>query len=292
MFGDRANGRRLALGLIAVAVLLVVDVILVAVALRAHDVPPSAPGPTGTQQPLLPSGSPTSSGAPSPDATAAAEPTGTRLLSAISSTVAWRAEQGACGVPGSIELTTDGGQTWTPADLELEGPVLALEPNADGRRGIVVMADAACEPVVQRTFTGGVGWELAPDQRLGSYVDADGTVTLEGATVDAPCQQPQAVTASGGGVVLCDGVAQARSSSGRWVGVAQDVAAIGSAEGGVAVVLRNAEGCDGMAVGIIRAGALQSACTAIPADASVALSAGAPGDLWVWVGDALEIVEL
>jgi hypothetical protein len=92
--------------------------------------------------------------------------------------------------------------------------------------------------------------------------------------------------------VLCAGVAQARTTSGGWVPVAQEVTAIGPAEGGVAVALQAADECDGVTVGVIRAGALQSACTEIPAGAPVAVSEGAPGQLWAWVGDSLEIVQL
>ncbi|MBO1769495.1 hypothetical protein [Agrococcus sp. TF02-05] len=288
LFGDRANGRRLALGVIAIAVLLVVDVILIALALRAHDVFESTPLPTGSQRPLPAS----ESSSTEPQPTESGAPTVSRLLSAVSGTDAWRAESGACGQPGAVEMTTDAGETWTPSTLALAGPVLALERNADGSRGFVVVADAACEPTVQRTFSGGLGWELAPDQALGSYVTAQGVVMLDGTSIDAPCEDPQAVTASGGGVVLCAGVAQARTSSGGWVPVAQAVTAIGPAEGGVAVALRSAEGCEGMTVGLIRAGALQSACTAIPIDSPVAVSEGAAGQVWAWVGDALEIVAL
>lgn len=290
MFGDRANGRRLALGLVAIAVLLVVDVVLVVFALRAHNAPDSAPLPTASQQ-FLPA-SESLSTEPQPEPSEPVAQTGSRLLSAVSSTVAWRAEMGACGQPGSVELTIDAGETWAPSTLEPAGPVLALEPNVDGRRGLVVVADAACEPVVQRTFTGGSGWELAPDQALGSYVTPQGDVTLRGTSIDAPCDDPQAVTASGGGVVLCAGVAQALTSSGSWVPVAQEVTAIGPAEGGVAVALQSAEGCEGMAVGVIRAGALQSACTGIPIDAPVAVSAAATGQVWAWAGDSVEVVEL
>lgn len=289
LFGDRANGRRLAVGLIAIAILLVVDVVLVALALRAHDAPESPPVPTSSLHPLP---SESSSIEPQPEPSESAAPTGLRLLSAVSSTVAWRAEAGACGQQGSVELTTDGGRTWAPSTLDPAGPVLALEPNADGRRGLVVVADAGCEPIVQRTFTGGLGWELAPDQAVGSYVTPQGDVTLDGTSIDAPCEEPQAATASGGGVVLCAGVAQARTSSGGWVPVAQDVTAIGPADGGVAVALRSAEGCEGITVGVIRAGALQSVCTDIPTDVPIAVSEGGTDQVWAWVGDLLEVVEL
>lgn len=297
-FAERRNGRRLALGLIVIAVLLVVDVVLIAFALRANVVPPASVAPPS------PAGLPTPIDSQRPDPVAepsvaspvpSAEPTGSesdvaRLLSAVSDTVAWRAEVGRCGDPGTFEVTTDGGATWAAAGLDVQGPVLSLEPNADGTRGLAVVGDSDCEPVVHRTFTAAQGWEVAPEQRAGSYLTPESEVILAGVPVEAPCEDPSAVVGTGGGVVLCGDVAQARTGAGEWVAIADGVVAIGPASSGVAVALRGMEGCDGLAVGTISGGTATTTCTEISDEAVVQVSA-AGSFVWVWNREAVSLEE-
>ena len=215
----------------------------------------------------------------------------TRLLAAIDDSQAWRATIGACGQPGEFEVTDDGGRTWTRAGLDVAGPVLALEPSSDGRRGIAVVGDDHCAPVAHRTFTAAVGWEEHPEQRVGSYTAPDGQLVLAGAPAPAPCDAASAVTAAGGGVVLCADEALARNNASDWVPIAEGVVAIGAADQGVAVAVSGDASCDGLAVGLVVADALQVTCTAAPANAEVAVSA-VGGQVWVWADDTVEIENL
>ncbi|SFS00402.1 hypothetical protein SAMN04487783_0450 [Agrococcus baldri] len=283
---DSQGGRRLLFGLIAIAVLVVIDVVLVALAMRAHDTPPDAAAP-----PIVSSSAPTTQGA-TPSATAEEESSSrTRMIAAIDGSAAWRAVAGSCLEPGTFEITSDGGATWSPAGLALGATVLALEPRADGQRGLVVVADEQCGPVVHRTFTAGAGWEPSPVQEAGSYVTDQGQLVLAGVAIDAPCDAPSAAVATGDGVVLCADEALARTSGGDWVSVAQGVTAIGPADSGVALVLEGSTDCDGLAAGVVVAGAVQTVCSGASAGAEVAVSA-VGGQVWVWADETVEILSL
>ena len=288
--GDGFEGRRLLFGGLALLALLIVDVVLIVLATGAHVAPPAVTGtPAATAPADLPASTPSGSSSPTP--TEASPEEATRLIAAVDGTRAWRATVGTCDAPGMFELTSDGGATWAPAGLQVSGPVLALEPSADGRRGIAVVGDSQCAPVAHRTFTAAVGWEQHPEQRVGSYIAPDGQLVLTGAPTPAPCDPVSGVTAAGGGVVLCGTEALARNGAGDWVPIAQGVAAVGPADEGVAVALSGDASCDGLAVGVAVAGALQTACSGAAEDADLAVSA-AGGQVWVWAGDAVEIVRL
>ena len=289
--GDGFEGRRLLIGSIALLALLIADVVLIVLAMGAHVAPRSPTVPEASTAPAQP---PASAPAASPSQTAAeASPAvaATRLLAAIDGTRAWRATIGTCEEPGVFEVTSDGGQTWEQAGLGVAGPVLALEPTSDGRRGIAVVGDEQCVPVAHRTFTAAIGWEPHPEQRVGSYITVDGRLILEGVQTAAPCETPSAGTGAGGGVVLCGGEALARNGVGDWLPIAQGVAAIGPASEGVALALADGVDCDGLAVGVVVGGALQSTCAGAAIGADVAVSA--VGDqIWLWADEAVEILSV
>lgn len=283
---DQQHGRRLILGVVTILVLIVVDVALIALALRAHlpvndaagsSAPSLVTSPTPTPAPTEPA--PTSTIPPAP----AESGDRSMLLHAVSRSGAWRAIQGDCETPGAIEVTSDAGQSWTPAQLEIEGPVFALAPDPDGRAGTVVVGDGECQPVALRTFTSGADWEAAPDQAVGSYITEEGTL-LAGALVDPPCDAPAALVSTGGGVALCDETALARLDDGSWTSVAEGVVAIGPSTAGVAVAMTGPAECDGIAVGTISGGVPSITCSDIAADALVAVSV-VGSVVWVWSND-------
>ncbi|WP_206445676.1 hypothetical protein [Agrococcus sp. KRD186] len=271
LIGQGRNRRRLLLGVIAIAVLLVVDAVLIFWALGAHrqsgelGEAPQTPAPSESQ----PVGE---TSIPAPSGTAETASTSVRLLSAVSGSVAWRAVSGICGEPGSVEVTSDSGRTWTAAGLQVQGEVLSLEPNPDGRRGVAVVGNADCEPVAHRTFTAGVGWEESPDQGIGNCIAPDGQLVLQGQRADSPCDEPVALAGAGGGVVLCDDMAQARTGAGAWVAVAQNVTALGPSSAGVAIAMRS-EACEGLEIGVVTGGETRTTCSDVPADTVVAVSA-------------------
>ena len=284
--GDGHEGRRLLIGAVALLALLIVDVVLVALAMGAHVAPRSSDGPAASTHPAE-AASPSS---PSPTPTQASPAVTTRLIAAIDGSRAWRATIGSCEEPGVFELTSDGGVTWEEAGPEMTGPVLALEPSADGRRGVAVVGDDQCIPVAHRTFTAAVGWEQHPVQQVGSYIAADGQLVLEGARVAAPCEEPSAVVGTGGGVVLCDTRALAMAD-GSWVKVGEDVVAIGPAVGGVALAMVLPEQCDGITIGVVAAGQMRTVCVAVPRDADVAVSV--VGNVaWVWSSDTVQLITI
>ena len=285
--GDGHEGRRLLIGAVALLALLVIDIVLVALAMGAHVAPRSAVEPAASTAPAEASSPPSASPTPTPASPAVA----TRLIAAIDGTRAWRATIGTCEEPGAFEITSDGGATWAEAGLQVAGPVFALEPSADGRRGVAVVGDDRCTPVAHRTFTAAVGWEQHPVQQVGSYIAADGQLVLAGTPIPPPCDAAAAVTASGGGVVLCGDGALARNGAGDWVPIAEGVTAVGPADEGVAVAVAGDASCDGFAVGVVVAGALQATCSAAVSDAEVAVSA-VSGQVWVWAGDTVEVVRL
>lgn len=292
-FGEGASGRRLALGVGAIVLLLIVDAVLVFFALRAHDAPQGPPS-AAPAPPAAASDRPvpaTPSSEPELDEPSGASASASRLLAVAGGGVAWRASMGECGAPGVLEVTVDAGATWSAAGLQIDGPVFALQPNADGARGLAVVGDAQCDPVVHRTFTAAVGWEVSPEQLAGSYLGPAGDVVIAGVEVEAPCESAAAVTGSGGGVVLCGDVAHARTGDGAWVPVAERVIALGPVDRGAAVAMRDVDGCAGITVGIVSGGALLTSCTDIPADAEVAVAAE-EGAVWVWAGDAVTVINL
>lgn len=284
----RGDGRGFMVGSIAIVLLLVIDAVLIWFAAHAHEVPgepAAAHGPASTSSTPPPSATPT--------AASAAEPPGEaqRLLAAVSESIAWRATTGSCEQPGSIEITTDAGQTWQPAGLELRGEVLALGPAAGGETGVVVVTDERCNPVVMRTFTGGTFWEESPDQAVGSYLAPDGEFIADGRPAAAPCEQPTAFVTSGSEVALCGDVAKHRTAGGDWTDVAGGVIAIGPGTAGVAFAQVGAEGCAGTAIGIISDGQAQTQCSDIPATEAVAVSAF-DNVVWIWSADDVSTITI
>lgn len=291
---DRQGGRRLLFGLIAIVVLLVIDVVLIALALRAQDAPgtgDAAPSAAAT----APAAEPEATGDQTEPAPSASEPDliaaegDGRIVAAVDASTAWRGTRGSCAEPGTFELTTDGGATWAPAGLEVTGAVLSLQPSDDGRRGLVVLADEQCAPVTYRTFTAGLGWETSPVAEAASYVTEDGQLVLAGVPAEAPCDAPIAAVGTGGGAVLCDDEALARASSGDWTLLSRGVAAIGPADRGIALAIARTEECDGLTLGVAVEGALETVCSDISSTEPVAVSATA-GQLWVWTADTVEIL--
>ncbi|WP_386052425.1 hypothetical protein [Terrabacter terrigena] len=160
---------------------LVVDVALVAMALRSgRDAPATsqvAASLTTLTTPTTLTTSPDTS-APSPSVTTSTATTTTpsstavvtqgggtpggvpvaRLVSALDASTAWRASAGSCVAGGSrVEVTTDGGATWTrlPSPARAVARVQLLSE----RGAFVIGAGAECEPRQYATRDAGQSWQ-------------------------------------------------------------------------------------------------------------------------------------
>lgn len=190
----RDSSRRRAWIYIAVGLFLLVDIYLVATALtstRAQTVLPVTP-PRAT---LAPTASPTSTPSPAASATATVSPVpATRILSAVSSTVAWRAITGTCPDPlAEPEVSTDAGATWRTTDANTPTEVTALQ-SIDPSNGSVAQmlgfAQADCSAQVVRTFVGGDNYASADDELdTAWYVDPADRTEVHGpdGVQIAPC---------------------------------------------------------------------------------------------------------
>jgi hypothetical protein len=206
-----------------------------------------------------------SDGATTGGATEAGTPTGAatateadlvqerRLLAAADELTGWRATTGACGVPGALERTVDGGSTWEPVPVDL-APVTRLRILEDGTVA-AVGGDAGCLPRYL-TSTGEV-WEDRPDLLVGSwYLMPAGTsrvMTPLGET-DAPCAEGAldlvAVDASRAAALCPDGsVLRSVDSGASWAPMPVDgpVVAVGADSQGYVLAGRSPS-CAGIAV--------------------------------------------
>ncbi|CAN7469435.1 hypothetical protein LJR027_002982 [Terrabacter sp. LjRoot27] len=214
------NNRVATAGLVA---FLAVDVALVALALRSGHNVSEAPAPVSTTRTAALTTSPPATGTTDPTkgttpAAAKAVPV-TRLVSALDAATAWRATTGACDAGGAtVEVTADGGQTWT----KVRSPARALvrvQP-LDEARAFVIGAGADCTPKQYASRDAGQTWQ-APTAVVGGWarrLDAPTQVLAPRETAATPCgdavvvdlsrtsaTQAQALCADGSVVVTEDG---------------------------------------------------------------------------------------
>lgn len=159
-------------GRILVGVLVVLNVVLIAMlVIRQHDLStshtaiPAARGSTSdngtTSDPGSPSATPSASDTSTPTAgegdqsSGAATGTGRRVMAADSDQVAWRAEPGDCNTPATVEVTTDGGDTWKATDPGIRSIVRLKAFGTDAV--FAIGADADCKPTY--------AWIDGPDKK-------------------------------------------------------------------------------------------------------------------------------
>lgn len=154
------------IGVAALAGLVVADVVLVTLAVahvrgdetrlsQVSETPPSATQTAGGQQTTKPTSKPTKA-----PAKPGIDPAASRTLVDIGQEDAvGRATSGACGSGGGkIELSSDGGKTFSPSNLEAGEVILRLAVS-DADNAKVVVADAKCSSVTTfATENGGGTW--------------------------------------------------------------------------------------------------------------------------------------
>ncbi|WP_323100591.1 hypothetical protein [Intrasporangium sp. YIM S08009] len=308
----------------ALVALLVIDAVLVAVALRpgglhgppagtavATQVPGStASTPTTTGPPTRtsgPTGAPTTptatprptTSAPTNPTTATATATPVALLVAgVDASTAYRGATGTCRSGGAtLEVTTDGGATWTT----LRPPVRALprvQP-LDSARVFVIGSSGACEPRQYASRDRGSTWQ-APAAVTGSWarrLDDPASILAPRATDPKPCGGATVVdlsrTSATRAQALCAGGEVVGSSDGGLTWRAEGAAAGGVAlsnlddSGVVTYVARVVGACGGVQVVRVetdRSTVVACVGSAAPRDGRVALSV-TPQAGWLVVGD-------
>lgn len=242
---------------VAIGVLAVVVVLLAVFALRQPANPDAGqvPGPVptwGAQRTPTPTPTPTGSSSPTPGAVVP-DPQLVDMLDAQSGV---RAMTGNCGgVKPQIEMTTDGGATWTKTDLgDIDArQVLAVSFTSTDQIDLVV-ADATCTATMVTSYTGGQYWQAYPERLAEStYVDPGDPLIVHylGSALPSPCPAEQVVSSSSGPIVSCvDGSAQAYSaSSAAWQTIASaGVVAIAADDETLLVAIESDPTCPGILI--------------------------------------------
>src|SRR5699024_2539023 len=114
-------------------------------------------------------------------------PTG-RLITAASADHAWRATVGSCEDGASLEVTDDGGESWTAVDPGLT-PIVRLKA-LDEATMFAIGGSDGCDPSFQITASAGDIWQEADEELGGSwYVQpADRNVVRGPGGEAAPCE--------------------------------------------------------------------------------------------------------
>ena len=193
---------------IAVGLFLLVDVYLVSTALTSSRADNSLPAATPVAA-LTPSATPT----PAPVAAVVVSPVpATRILAAVSATVAWRAVSGICPDPlAAPEVSTDAGATWTSTDANRPTEVTALQSISASNGSVaefVGFAQSDCSAQVVRTFVGGDNYSSLKDAAdTAWYVDPANRAEVHGPNglQPAPCDAVVALAPGSGdeAAVLC-----------------------------------------------------------------------------------------
>ncbi|MEO7420812.1 MAG: hypothetical protein ABIU87_00260 [Ornithinibacter sp.] len=213
---------RKAVPLIGLGTLLVVDAALIVWAFRAAEVPDATSNPTPSVSASASPGAPpsgSSSATPTGDAKALEPAPTTRLVAAVSSSVAWVAEAGTCKDGGTLWSTDDGGKTWTVSDT----PGRVMRPRPDSAKaGFFTGGDKDCALKLWATGDSGSSWS-SPQGAAKAWsrvADDAASVHTPSDSLVTPCPKKADVldlsTVSGGRAdVLCaDGTARRTTNGG------------------------------------------------------------------------------
>ena len=301
---NRPGGKR-TLALVGLGFFALADVALIALALGAFDLTGRADLDDAATRPM-----PTlsSSASPEPSQTAAPIPPASsvlRTLAVVDEQTAWRAERGDCGTQAVIEVTSDGGVSWTPTQpVTTEGhEVLWLWAQDEDYAQAAVTAGDSCEVTGIRTFTAGNFWQLnAAVLADAVYLASDGSL-VSPSPVTAPCDAPVDLAERGDALaVLCaDGTLHESLDGAAWTqtSVPGAIAVADAGEGYVAAV-RQLDGCEGIALVSISSAAITSgasasearSCVAGAVDPAATVLETSSDAVWLWSGGEQAIADI
>ncbi|MBM7798534.1 hypothetical protein JOE57_001455 [Microlunatus panaciterrae] len=292
--------------IIAIAALLLLNVVLIALLLGRPAAPVSA-GPADPSSSSDPSDSASAepSDSPSPQPSAAAEPSDgatptartKRLISVASDSQGWRATIGDCDTPGRVEVTEDGGQSWTRTTSPELGPVTRIKA-LDGNTLFAIGGMTDCKAEFLISYSNGAEWEGRNANLRGSWylTPRDRTqVHAAGGDRSRPCKdQLNDLAASDDqhAAVLCsNGSVLTTADSGKsWntIGTVAGASALG-ADGSSYVAAGVTDGCNGVTVTTFDAEAEKvkdtRRCAPVPAPSPADIAVAKRGSsIWVWAG--------
>ncbi|MET4157279.1 hypothetical protein [Agromyces sp. PvR057] len=280
---------------VAIVVFVIVDAGLVWWALAS--LRSDAGTPQGEVLPTLPpsttvpaSTSPTSTGEPAAPV-AVARPT--VVLAALDANLAYRGVVGRCpDAAATLEVTTDGGATWTPAYTAGLSDLQSIEPADVDIVTMVARDPAACGVGRYRSFVQGADWEPTSELEPTWYLDG-GQVAAPTGSSD-PCGgaavQVEATSAESAAVLCGSGAVATTVDSGvSWAdaGAPPTTIALASTSGGYLVAVTD-DGCRGIRIQALAPDAAPGAC--LEADittGTTAIDAASDGTLWAWTGGVL-----
>lgn len=295
MTGWHRNSRVATAALLALVVL---DVVLVAAALRpTGSSGVAASSASSAFASIEPTGAPVSP-SPTPSAPpAAASPLRTMIV-ALDTQHAWRVGAGSCSAGGAALATTaDGGKTWVQAKASFRR-IVRVRPTS-AKAAFIVGADTSCTAGLMNTADGGGTW-VAGGAATGAWLRdprSSLVVRAPGSATSQPCGKrivlDLAVVAAGSSRVLCAGglVRSTADSGSTWTDLGTVVGAVALSvptptPAQTYVASLGARGCPG--VQIMRVGQqVATACipTPIPAGpGQIALSL-IKGGGWLAIGN-------
>ncbi|MBM6401100.1 hypothetical protein [Phycicoccus sonneratiae] len=288
------------------AAFFVLDLVLVAYAVRWSSTPAASVGVRSTA-----SGTPTASGSASPTEPAESgspspssspstpSPTDTPLttvLVAASDTEAWVASTGSCGKPGSVSVTGDGGDSWARHDAP--GAVTRIRPTS-GSEAFVIGGDGDCDLRLWTSTDAAAGWgDPASAARGWARVpESTGDVHTPRDEVVRPCGKAKVLDLSADGgtraTVLCGGgrlrVTTDNGSSWDDTATVEGAVAVAGRPDGSGVVAVVTQECPGTVVQSYdgsEVGKPLCFADAIPAAGRTSVSTSGPA-VWLLAGDAV-----
>lgn len=271
---DFRRSRARDVGIVLVLALLVVDGVLVVMALRNRpeppavtvmdDPPPATPTESATPTPMTTSATPTPTATtPTPSPTADPVDPGVPRelpLSVLDDQIAVRGTPGSCTEGGgSVEITEDGGETWTPFNI---GDLAVVRVRITSDDFFFIGADADCRTDLVRNEDRDETWTPSGSTNNAWHMLGNPALSEVHAPPDnvmpGPCREVGAGIVELEGIddvaayVLCGDGSVHRTGDGAssWdpVGTAPGARAMGLADGQPLVAATGVEGCDGLAV--------------------------------------------
>jgi hypothetical protein len=226
-----------------------------------------------------------------------------RLLFAMSSKTAWRATVGDCGIPGRIELSTNGGSSWKHIVETGPAPIVRLGAESSGQLFTIGGSGQSCSAryvtydehgtvIASRNGPSDV-WYPTPGER--------DEVNAPGGRKSRPCKGHivgLAFLDSSRALAACaDGAAVTSSDSGStWRRVARLPNTIAVAAGnGHYWLARSVPDCDGIAVQSVTVNGTSSSHGSSVCAPAQRVTAGdvaldvSHGSIWLWAGSKTQI---